>query len=221
MKRRKLSPRSRTRSKSHFVYTLLALGMSCHSCADIPAGSELTARIGLDAHVKAWDWAVLDHGSLPEARLRACACDAFQGHRRVFSACRHFLQTDSHPCSQLDRQTAPFAKRLKEENRIDHHEAQPKINTSSASRFVPDSSAARNYFGRLPWPVQVLPDSSRYRITPDDFFNALLRVFFATTFPAGLTALATRSLKQRSVPASRTFFFSHIVGLTDPRGRPM
>ena len=95
MKRRKLSPRSRTRSKSHFVYTLLALGMSCHSCADIPAGSELTARIGLDAHVKAWDWAVLDHGSLPEARLRACACDAFQGHRRVFSACRHFLQKDS------------------------------------------------------------------------------------------------------------------------------
>ena len=132
-----------------------------------------------------------------------------------------FFAEGQPPCSQLDRQTAPFAKRLKEENRIDHHEAQPKINTSSASRFVPDSSAARNYFGRLPWPVQVLPDSSRYRITPDDFFTALLRAFFATTFPTGLTALATRSLKPRSVPASRTFFFSHIVGLTDPRGRPM
>jgi endonuclease G len=54
MKKRKASQRSRPRNKSHLIHTLLALalGLSCHSCTNIPAGRELASGIGLNEFVK-------------------------------------------------------------------------------------------------------------------------------------------------------------------------
>lgn len=54
MKKRKSSPRSRTRTKSHLIYTLLALvlGLSSHSCTNLPAKQVQSAEISLEKFAK-------------------------------------------------------------------------------------------------------------------------------------------------------------------------
>ena len=54
MKKKKTFPRSRTRNKTHLIYTLLALvlGLSCHSCTEIPAQRMQSAEISLEKFAK-------------------------------------------------------------------------------------------------------------------------------------------------------------------------
>ena len=54
MKKKKTFPHSRTRNKTHLIYTLLALvlGLSCHSCTDLPAQRVQSAEISLERFAK-------------------------------------------------------------------------------------------------------------------------------------------------------------------------
>ena len=54
MKKKKTFPRSRTRNKTHLIYILLALvlGLSCHSCTDLPAQRVQSAEISLEKFAK-------------------------------------------------------------------------------------------------------------------------------------------------------------------------
>lgn len=74
-----------------------------------------------------------------------------------------------------------MATSIRQESLIDRHDTQSGSTASDWAVF-PDSSADKNHFGRLPWPVQVLPASSLYRITTACFLAAFLRVFFAAPF---------------------------------------
>lgn len=72
MKKRKTTSRARHRNRFHLLYTLLALalGLSCHSCADLPSGRELAkAGTGLEAIVKDLGAAVHEHASVPSATI--------------------------------------------------------------------------------------------------------------------------------------------------------
>lgn len=102
MKKRKTSSRARPRNRFHLLYTLLtlALGLSCHSCADLPTGRELAAAgAGMEVLVKALGTAVREQAddvisspkTVPTAGTRA------NDTASSFSACRHFFASGIPP----------------------------------------------------------------------------------------------------------------------------
>lgn len=108
MKKRKPSPRSRTRTKSHLIYTLLALvlGLSCHSCTGIPTQRVQSAEISLEKFAK-------DLGTALRQRSAASATEPQTSSETVarqgdtapdFSACPQFF-ANGHPPLVIHRPT--------------------------------------------------------------------------------------------------------------------
>lgn len=95
MKKRKPSQRSRPRHKSRLFYTTLALvlGLSCHSCADIPSGRELTAAsIELEHFAKELETAVREVGT-PATK----ATPSTHSGDDDFSGCPQFFANQKPP----------------------------------------------------------------------------------------------------------------------------
>jgi endonuclease G len=101
MKKRKLSPRSRprtsplTRYKPHLFSTLLALalGLSAHSCTNIPAGKELVAAgVGLEKLVRELGTPDAASKGLPRTGDAATSLVA-----NDFSACPQFFASGKPP----------------------------------------------------------------------------------------------------------------------------
>ena len=98
MTKRKPSPRGRARNKFHPIYTLLVLvlGISCHSCADLPSGRELAAAVaGLEALFKDLGRAASKHASTFEPSPAAKAPTSSNADN--FSACRQFFAAGQPP----------------------------------------------------------------------------------------------------------------------------
>lgn len=100
MKKRKSSPRSRTRKTPHLIYTLLALvlGLSCHSCADIPSGRELAAAgVGLEEFVRELGTAVRDRANTPDSAAEPAPVARTGDAGADFSGCRHLFAGGNPP----------------------------------------------------------------------------------------------------------------------------
>ena len=100
MKKRKPSSRARPRNRFHLFYTLIALtlGLSCHSCADLPSGRELAkAGAGLETMVKELGTAVREYASVPSATTNRAGAEQTVSATESFAACRHFFAAGKSP----------------------------------------------------------------------------------------------------------------------------
>ena len=100
MKKRKTSSRARPRNRFHLLFTLLALalGLSCHSCAELPSGRELAkAGTDLEAIVKELGAAVREHAGAPSATIAGKGAEQTAGGTESFAACRHFFAAGKSP----------------------------------------------------------------------------------------------------------------------------
>lgn len=100
MEKRKSTPRSRSRKTPHLIYTLLALvlGLSCHSCADIPSGRELAAAgVGLEEFVRELGTAVRDRANTPDSAAEPAPVARTGDAGAVFSGCRHLFAGGNPP----------------------------------------------------------------------------------------------------------------------------
>ena len=100
MKKRKTSSRAGPRNRLRLLYTLvgLALGLSCHSCADLPSGRELAkAGTGLEAIVKELGTAVREHASVPSATIARKGAEQTTDATESFAACRRFFAAGIPP----------------------------------------------------------------------------------------------------------------------------
>jgi endonuclease G len=100
MKKRKTSSRARPRNRFHLFYTLLALalGLACHSCADLPSGRDLAkAGTGLEVIVKKLGTAVREHANAPSATSAGKGAERTADANESFAACRHFFAAGKLP----------------------------------------------------------------------------------------------------------------------------
>lgn len=96
-KRRKPSQFSRPRHNSRLIYTLLALvlGLSCHSCADIPSGREVAAAgIEVEEFFKELGTAVRERAGTHHGAPKGNGTGDF-------SACRQFFANGKPPVVEL------------------------------------------------------------------------------------------------------------------------
>ena len=95
MKKRKLSPRSRLLKKSHIFSILLALalGLSAHSCTNIPAGRELVAA-GVDLEKLVRELGTPDTASRGVPRMGGVTSSVATSD---FSACPQFFASGKPP----------------------------------------------------------------------------------------------------------------------------
>jgi endonuclease G len=100
MKKRKSPPRSRARKKPHLISTLLVLvlGLSCHSCADLPAGRELVAAgIGLETLLRGLGTAAREYSDTTAAPSGSVPVPRPGYASDYFSACRNFFVNGNPP----------------------------------------------------------------------------------------------------------------------------
>ena len=101
MTKRRTINRSQPRSKLHLIYALLALviGLSLHSCADIPAGRELATKFGLDGVIKELGAAAGEIASTAKTASNAVTSPkTYTGDDSdSFSACRQFFANGKPP----------------------------------------------------------------------------------------------------------------------------
>ena len=101
MTKRRTTNRSEPRSKLHLIYVLLVLviGLSLHSCADIPAGRELATKFGLDGVIKELGAAAGEIASTAKTASKAVTSPkTYTGDDSdSFSACRQFFANGKPP----------------------------------------------------------------------------------------------------------------------------
>jgi hypothetical protein len=101
MKKRKSSPRSRTRTKPHLICSLLALalGLSSHSCTDIPVQQVQSAEIQLEKFVKELGTAMRERSGTPAADPEPSSATVTRTVEASdnFSACRQFFAGEKPP----------------------------------------------------------------------------------------------------------------------------
>ena len=101
MTKRRTIKRPQTRTKFHLIYMLLALaiGLSLHSCADIPAGRELATKFGLDGVFKELGTAARELASTAKTASKAVTSPkTYTGNDTdSFSACRQFFAGGKPP----------------------------------------------------------------------------------------------------------------------------
>jgi endonuclease G len=101
MKKRRASQRSRTPKKTRLIYTLLALaiGVSLHSCVDIPAKHEQSAVAGLESLIKGLGSAVRNQAGLqvPGLSPSPSSAEGTGDAAKSFSACRQFFAGGQPP----------------------------------------------------------------------------------------------------------------------------
>ncbi|MDO8719309.1 MAG: DNA/RNA non-specific endonuclease [Polaromonas sp.] len=100
MKKRKSPPGSRARNKPHLISTLLVLflGLSCHSCTELPAGRELVAAgVGLETLLKGLGTAAREYSGTPAAASESVSVPRPGYASEYFSACRNFFVNGKPP----------------------------------------------------------------------------------------------------------------------------
>ena len=101
MTKRRTTNRSEPRTKLHLIYVLLALaiGLSLHSCANIPAGRELATKFGLDGVIKEIGTAAREIASTAKTASKAVTSPNTDAGDDTdsFSACRQFFAKGKPP----------------------------------------------------------------------------------------------------------------------------
>lgn len=100
MKKRKSRLSSRARKKPHLISTLLVLvlGLSCHSCADLPAGRELVAAgTGLETLLRGLGTAAREYSGTPSVLSGSVPVPRPGYANEYFAACRNFFANGNPP----------------------------------------------------------------------------------------------------------------------------
>ncbi len=99
MKKRKASTYSRPRGRAHLIYSLLvlALGFSCHSCADIPAERFKTASNSLEDFARELGTALREQAGTPVIDPENATVAIRGDFASNFSACPQFFANAKPP----------------------------------------------------------------------------------------------------------------------------
>lgn len=99
MNKRRATKRTQPRSKFHLISILLALavGLSSHSCTNIPTARVSAATHGLEEFARELGTAVRDHASSPDATPKPSTTARARNGAEPFAACTQFFVNGKSP----------------------------------------------------------------------------------------------------------------------------